>query len=314
MTDGPSILFNKPLIKESLQHLPAAVDHPDTKDFANYLERHLHFNSANTRRRFATYIAGRFSVGGKINPDLATALQRFAGSRAATEILYFELCAAVPVLREAASLWLSEQPNSGCSRASLVAFLGTRVDSGGRRLETVSRSIIEALKGCKKINAAKQAVYVPIWTEPALEAFLYVLARLYPERAMVRVDHLAAQPAIRAMLWPRPSLVTLLDEAHRSGHISRISELDQYHQFTLAEAGSIRMARLVGATQAAEGRTAYEPSTNGAGRPSAQEIVPTRPAIEPLVLQAQVTRKQPVRRRSAKTTTKGSPRRRSRPG
>ena len=63
---------------------------------------------------------------------------------------------------------------------------------------------------------------------------------------MVRVDHLTAQPIVRALLWPLPALVPLLDEARRAGHVSKISELDQYHQFTLAEPGTERMSRLLG--------------------------------------------------------------------
>src|SRR5947207_1452476 len=63
------------LVTESLQHLPAAVDYPTTDAFKIYLREHLHFNSANTRSRYAEYIAQRYSHEGKVNLALARFLK-----------------------------------------------------------------------------------------------------------------------------------------------------------------------------------------------------------------------------------------------
>ena len=63
------------LVNESLQHLPAAVDHPTTEAFKAYLREHLHFNSANTRVRYAEHIAHRYSHEGKVNLALARVTQ-----------------------------------------------------------------------------------------------------------------------------------------------------------------------------------------------------------------------------------------------
>ncbi len=58
---------------------------------------------------------------------------------------------------------------------------------------------------------------------------------------MVRVDLFAGLPILRAMLWPQPALERLLAQAEAAGHLSKISELGQYHQFTLAGSGTERM-------------------------------------------------------------------------
>ena len=62
---------------------------------------------------------------------------------------------------------------------------------------------------------------------------------------MVRVDLFSGLPIHRAMLWPSSSIEDLLREAERAGHISKISRLDQYHQFTLAGSGRDRLKLLL---------------------------------------------------------------------
>ena len=236
--------FNNPLIEESLRYLPDALAHTTSVAFRAHLVRVLPQSSVQTRQRFAEYISQRFSHDGRMNLELAAALAKFGDSRGGREILYFELLRASPVLQEIASLWLAEQPAEGTTRKSLLAFLERRL--GGRNADQVATAAIATFRRCRKITSPKPAVYVPVWAEPPLEAFLYVLARLYPERAMVRVDQLTAQPNVRALLWPRPALAPLLEEARLAGHVSKISELDQYHQFTLAEPANERMSRLLG--------------------------------------------------------------------
>lgn len=240
---GRRTYFTKPLVEESLRHVPAAVDYPTSVAFRAYLIDKLHHSSAASRSRYAQYISQRFSHDGQMNLALARALAVFGDSRTGREILYFEMLQAVPVLQEIASLWLSEQPPQGGTRRNLLAFLESRL--GGRKPGEVATAAITTFRRCRKLTSPKPGCYVPVWAEPPLEAFLYVLARLYPERAMVRVELFAGLPVIRALLWPRPALVPLLEAAQRAGHISKISELDQYHQFTLAGSGQERLDLLL---------------------------------------------------------------------
>lgn len=271
--------FNNPLVEESLRYLPDALAHPTSIAFRAHLVRTLPQSSVQTRQRFAEYISQRFSHDGRMNLELAAALARFGDSRAGREILYFEMLRASPVLHEIASLWLAEQPTEGTTRKSLLAFLDRRL--GGRNADQVATAAVATFRRCRKITSPKPAVYVPVWSEPPLEAFLYVLARLYPDRAMVRVDHLTARPIVRALLWPHPALSPLLEEARRAGHVSKISDLDQYHQFTLAEPAAERMARLLGylplpppGTLVGRESTASYGKSNGAPKAAAPERRP----------------------------------------
>jgi hypothetical protein len=237
--------FTKPLVKESLAYLPAAISYPLSGDFKKHLEENLHQNSLKARQRYAKYIANRFSYDGRMNLDLARALKTFGDSRTGREILYFEMLQAVPLLHEIASLWLAEQPAEGLGspRSDMLTFLDARL--AGRNSGEVATAAVNTFRKFGKITSPKAAFYLPVWVEPPLEAFLYALARLYPERTMVRVDLFAGLPILRALLWPQPSIERLLAGAERAGHISKITHLDQYHQFTLAGTREERLRLLL---------------------------------------------------------------------
>ena len=178
-----------------------------------------------------------------MNLDLARAIRKFGDSRTGREILYFELLRAVPLLQEIASLWLAEVPREGSTRQALAAFLEPRLD--GRNTRQIIDASGNIFRRCLKLTSPKPAVYVPVWTEPPIEAFCYALAVLYPEPTMVKVDLFAGLPILRAMLWPQPAIEGLLKQAEQLGHISKISQLDQYHQFTLAGTGQARLKLLL---------------------------------------------------------------------
>jgi hypothetical protein len=279
--------FNNPLIEDSLLLLPAAVDYPTSEAFYRYLVENLHHSGLETRKRFASYICHRFSESGGMNLSLARALKRFGDSRVGREILYFELLLAAPALREIASLWLSEQDDTGGSRASLNAFLAQR--HPGKNVDWIAKAALTTFRRCNKIVPSSKPTYVPVWSEPPLDAFLYVLARLYPERTMVRVDLFAGLPLVRSLLWPRPCLAPLLDKARLAGHISKVSELDQYHQFTLSDAGPVRMSSLLGdsapvvlfASESTATDGATSPSETVVGKSRIQGTTAKRPEMKP---------------------------------
>jgi hypothetical protein len=236
--------FNNPLVEETLRHLPAALEHPRSTDLRDYLVQHLHHNSYSTRRKAAEYISSRFAKNGAVNLNLAAALRKFDDSKIGREILYFEYIRAIPVLQDIALRWLAELPDTGSPRAGLLSFVNARL--GGRSADKVAGAAVNVFKHLGRISIPKLAYYVPVRSVPPPEAFLYILARLYPEPAMLRVETLSGENVIRAMLWPTGCVPELLRTAEIAGHISKISQLDQYHQFTLAGTGQERMRKLLG--------------------------------------------------------------------
>jgi len=235
--------FNHPLVVESLRCLPAALEHPNPDDFRRYVINHVPQNSLKGRKRIAGYLRQRFSDGRTMNLPLAAAVAEFGDSRISREILYFELLRVYPLFAEIATHWLAELPEEGGSRESLKQFLAARIP--GRSTEKVAKDSLTTMKQCGKISRPRTAWYRALWSPPPLEVFLYVLAALYPEPAVVPVESLLNHPLRRAMLWPHASMEELLQQAARAGHISKIARLDQYHQFTLVGSGAERFQRLL---------------------------------------------------------------------
>jgi len=128
------------LVNESLQHLPAAVEHPTTEAFKTYLREHLHFNSANTRLRYAEHIAHRYSHEGKVNLALARFLKLCPEDRSRREALWFETIRATPLLKELCTAWLAKTPESGTTREEMLTFLQVRV--GNRKPEKIAKEAI----------------------------------------------------------------------------------------------------------------------------------------------------------------------------
>jgi hypothetical protein len=235
--------FNHPLIVESLECLPAALHFPEPESFRRYVVEHLPQNSLKGRKRIARYLVQRFSDHGEMNLALAAAIARFGDSRISREILFFELVRAMPLLQEIATLWLAALPPEGAPRASLKTFLEPRL--GNRSVEKVTKDSLTTFKQCGKVRSPKVAWFQPAWSPPPIEAFLYFLTCLYPERTMVRVDMFSGMPILRALLWPQSTIEDLLRQAEGAGHISKITRLDQYHQFTLAGSALERLRLLV---------------------------------------------------------------------
>jgi hypothetical protein len=241
--------FNHPLIMESIQGLPLAIRYPGTSDFRKHVVELLPQNSLKGRKRIAGYLGQRFSNGERMNLDLAAAIARFGDTRTGREILYFELLRSLPLFLEIASQWLAELPEQGVPRAHLMSFLEPRLS--GRSVEKVTKDSLTTMKQCGKLTSQKAGWFQAVWSPPPIEVFLYLLARMFPERTMVRVDLFAGLPLLRAMLWPEAALDGLLHQAEDSKHISKISRLDQYHQFTLAASGDERMRMLLPDSEAA---------------------------------------------------------------
>src|SRR5262249_44124392 len=157
--------------------------------------------ASSTRERYAEYIAERFSLDGAMNLSLAQAMAKFGGSKAGREILCYEMLKGIPVFLDTSSIWLSHLSPEGSTRSDLIEFLTARLTVGD--IGEVASVIINAWRRLGKIRLVSRVKITPIWSEPAIEAFLYVLARDCPDRTMVRVDTLAGSPIVRSLLWPR---------------------------------------------------------------------------------------------------------------
>jgi hypothetical protein len=234
--------LNNLLVEESLEHLPAALEHPDTASFKAYLREHLHQNSVKTRLKYAEYIAYRYSKDGRMNLALARFLKLCPDPRTRREALWFETVRGTPLLRELTESWLAKLPESGGSREELLEFLAARI--GDRKPDKIATEAIGAIQKFGHLRKLKQKRYQAVWLEPPTEALVYVLSQLHPSPTVVRMETFKANPLWQALLWPPTGLERLILQAESSGILANVTKLDNYYQFVLGESGETRMQRL----------------------------------------------------------------------
>ncbi len=235
--------INNLLVNESLEHLPAAVDLPETDEFKAYLREHLHHNSKNTRVRYAEYIAQRYSQDGQVNLALARFIKFCPDARSRREVLWFETVRAVPLLMELCVAWLSKISGEGATRMELLAFLQPRV--GNRNAEKIATEAVGALKKFGHLRSPKQKQYLPVWSEPTLDALVYALSQYYLTPTAVRMEVFKTDSLWQALLWPASGLERLILMADRNGEIARVTQLDNYYQFVLQGTGEERLEQLL---------------------------------------------------------------------
>jgi hypothetical protein len=240
---SPRKYISNLLVNEALKYLPAAVEHPTTEAFQAFLRENLHFNSANTRSRYAQHIAHRYSHEGIVNRALARFLKSCPDERARREVLWFETVRAAPLLKEMCAAWLAKTPETGACREELLAFLRPRV--GERKPEKIAKEVVTGLKKFGHLQSPKQQHYIAVWGDPPLDVVAYALTQLYPGPAVVKMEEFKNNTLWQALLWPAGGMERLILEGERTGVVSSVTKLDKYYQFALEGTGEQRLSALL---------------------------------------------------------------------
>jgi hypothetical protein len=235
--------INNMIVEECLNFLPHGIEHPAIADYMAFLRQNLPQNSANTRLKYAEYIAYRYSINGIINQPLARFLRVCPNDRAKREVLWFETIRAMPPLRDLSENWLSKLNDSPASRQELLDFLKIRI--GDRNPDKIASEAVSAIRKFGHLRSEKPGLYIAVWTEPPLEALLYVLSRLYPASTLVRMEVFKTDTLWQALLWSATGLERLVLGAERNGIIGQVTKLDNYYQFALEGSGDERLERLL---------------------------------------------------------------------
>ncbi|MHA1215688.1 MAG: hypothetical protein ACTSPG_10340 [Candidatus Hodarchaeales archaeon] len=222
--------FSKPLIKESLELLPLAVDISNSREFEFLLRQKLPQNSLVTRERYARYIANRYSKNGKVNIYLAKFLSLFDSQSSALEVLYFEMLLAEPVLISVAKDFLTAKLSEVCTNKEMEEFLKQVVP--GKNVKEVRSAVCQALFTFGRLKKKKPGKYTVNLVDPNLPEFLYVLHRLFPEPGMYRVSQLLSSDELAGLLWSESRIKELLYKGWHDGYLLKVTEIDRFFHFS----------------------------------------------------------------------------------
>lgn len=229
-TNSERKYFSKPLLEESLQLLPLALQYPESNTFQEILRDKLPQNSNLTRRRYARYIANRYSINGKLNLPLARFIKIFSVDGASKEVLFFEMLKAEPVLMLVARDFFSPNKGQLCTNHKVEAYLEKIVP--GKDIKEVRNAVCQVLFYFNRLIRKRPGEYIVRTVNPDLPEMLYVLHRLFPDVGMYRAEQFLSSGEVLALLWNENRLKELLYAAWNKGYLAKVTEVDRFFHFS----------------------------------------------------------------------------------
>ena len=227
--------YTNDLIKVALTCLPDVVEYDDVFAFSTYLEQNLPYNSASSRKRYASNLINRYYPRGSLTTALTKLLSYQPDEPTWKAVLFYETIRAEPAVQFVAEqvVWPA-LPTGYIQRETLKESLEKRFVEAGEA--TISRMIYSLVNLYTILNvASQQNGFMKFQTrQGTLPAFVYVLASEFPEPGIYSFEALEQGPARRWLLWDREWTRRQLYNLRDFGVIAKISEIDTMRQFTLS--------------------------------------------------------------------------------
>lgn len=224
-------LFTKALVGEAVNMLPLLPDTSSLDEVREFLDSHLHFSAAQTRRRYANYIIQEMFPDGMADTPLRVFAQVFAGTQALREVCFYRFLRAQPLecdLME--NLFLAHLGVGRLSRAALRAYLGARFPDSNS-ISDAAKAVVDALTD-GGIATADATDVCFAYRDIPLPSFAFIVHSEFPEPGIFDMAQLEQNSRIRAMLWNPEALVPNLYDLRNQGLIGNISDIDGVRQFS----------------------------------------------------------------------------------
>ncbi|MEZ4863529.1 MAG: UPF0758 domain-containing protein [Caldilineaceae bacterium] len=230
----PGRTFTNDLAQAAFDYLPLAVNFQNVESYEQHLQNVLPYNSASSRKRYASNIINRYFADG----DIRTPLTRFLGYEAdktsRQAVLFYETVKVESTLKVVAekSIWPA-LPAGKIAREQLRNFLnGLFPTVSDATMKRMLYSIFNVYTILNKAQAEKDLLRFQI-NEGTLAGFLYILAAECPQPGIYEMNFLEAGPMRRWLLWDRDWMRRQLYNLQDLGILAKVNEIDTVRQFTL---------------------------------------------------------------------------------
>ena len=226
-------LFGKGLMKEIVKFLPQLPDTESVAEVRTFLRGELHFNSARTRQRYASYITVRLFPTGRIDKALCLFAKQYPGTQALRDVCFYRFMQAEPVVAQFVQEGLFPALGRGfVARAGVRQFLEERFpEAKPQTVQSTASSIIEVLTtaGLARLEKTKLAFQ---FRDVCIESLAFILYSEFPEPGMYDLGKIETHPVLQTLLWRPDKILPALYELRNRGLIAKISEIDSVRQFT----------------------------------------------------------------------------------
>ncbi|MBI4774620.1 MAG: DNA repair protein [Deltaproteobacteria bacterium] len=224
-------MFGKAVLKEAIQILPSLPDSESLDEIRSFLRAKLHFSAEETRHRYANYITRRMFQNGYADSPLRFFAKAFPDAQELRDACFYRFLQTEPL--EVEIIEDLVLPNLGTGRLSRERIRKRLAEKfpEAKSIVDCGKAIVDALTAGGIAKADRTKISVD-YREIPVAYFAFYLHSEFPEPDMYDIRKLDENRMIRAMLWNPERLLHALYELRNQGIISKVSEIDNFRQFT----------------------------------------------------------------------------------
>jgi len=228
-------VFANDEIANSLLLLPQAPSFTNLEELKTFLVHNLPYNSEETRRRRANYILDRFYSTGSLNTPLTLFLRHQPPNNVLKPVIFYHILKSEPIaVKVAEELVYPLLPIGRTNREQLKEFvLKYLPEASDSSLKNMLRAIFYSYHLLGIGSVAGETLRFQL-RQGEFESFLYIFTSEFNEANIYTFDHLYQGALHRWMLWDREWIRRQLYNLRDLGIVSKISEIDNVKQFTVA--------------------------------------------------------------------------------
>ncbi len=224
-------LFGKAVLKEAIDLLPQIPDVESLGQVKEFLINNLHFNSEQTRKRYADYIIARTFIRGYPDKAISIFAKKYAEKQELRDVLFYRFCKAQPIMFDVIEdIFLKAIGVGKVKRGRLQEYLQQQFPHS-KSIKDYTQAIIEALSDGRVVKSDRITINFS-YRDILIPSFAFIVHSEFPERGMYDITMIETNKAIRAMFWNPTHIMPALYELRNQGLISKISDIDNMRQFT----------------------------------------------------------------------------------
>jgi hypothetical protein len=225
-------IFGKALLKEAIEILPRLPEGANYEAVRTYVQSSLHFSGQQTRVRNTSYILRRMFPNGTIDEELLRFARRFEGTTELKEVCFYRFLKVELLLgRVIENVLMPAMTIGRTTRARIRDYLAEQFPDS-RSLKDGARAVLDAITagGFAKEEGKRDLTFQ--LRDVPLASFAFILHSEFADPGMHTFVSLFDNPFIQQMLWKRESVVAALYELRNRKILSKVSEIDNFRQFT----------------------------------------------------------------------------------
>ena len=224
--------YTNDLVQQAMEFLPQATQFGTLLEYREHLFRSLPLNSQNTRERYSQYLLNRFFPGDLYSPDLIVFADRFAGTQALRDVVFYLTASAEPIVgRIASEVVFPAVARGRISRVEVTSAVEARLHVARSAIGSTAQTIVRTLARLEIAKADTKLLHLRL-RECDLDALAFILHREFPEPGMHDLEPALGGPMHLWLLWSSESIRRGLYSLRERGLLNRVSEIETVRQFT----------------------------------------------------------------------------------